>query len=116
MQFLINATHDIRTPLTLILNPLHQVMQLEESKLPQLQDKLQTINHNAVRILTRVNQILDIRKMDKMQMHLHCSETRRGQRVKDVFHVFEYEAQKRSISFHFDYDSDVKAYVEKKEF
>lgn len=116
MQFLINATHDIRTPLTLILNPLHQLMQLEESKMPQLQDKLQTINHNAVRILTLVNQILDIRKMDKMQMHLKCSETSLVQLVNDVFHVFEYEAQKRNISFHCDYDGDIKVYVDKKEF
>ena len=54
MQFLINATHDIRTPLTLILNPLHQLMN-EVSSDDSQSRKLQTIDHNARRILKLVN-------------------------------------------------------------
>lgn len=116
MQFLINATHDIRTPLTLILNPLHQLMQGDMSQQPQYKDKLQTINHNANRVLTLVNQILDIRKMDKAQMHLRCRETSLASMVSDVFRVYDYEAHKRSITFAFEHKGDVKAYVDRTQF
>lgn len=115
MQFLINATHDIRTPLTLIMNPLHQLMQMA-GNLPQVQDKLQTISHSANRILTLVNQILDLRKMDKMQLNLQCTETSLLAMIKDVFRVFDYEAHKRKITFHCDAATDIKAYVDPKEF
>lgn len=116
MQFLINATHDIRTPLTLILNPLHQLMSQEEGKLPQNIDKLQTINHNANRILTLVNQILDIRKMDKLQMRLHCRRTSLVQLIADVCRTFDYNAEKRGIDFRFSHQEDVSVLVDRIQF
>lgn len=116
MQFLINATHDIRTPLTLILNPLHQLMKQSETETPQYMDKLHTISHNANRILTLVNQILDIRKMDKAQMHLHCKETSLEQLITDVCKTFDYNAKKRGIDFRFNRTADVKVYVDRTQF
>lgn len=116
MQFLINATHDIRTPLTLILNPLHQLMQQAEKDSPQYGDKLQTINHNANRILTLVNQILDIRKMDKLQMHLRCRETSMAQLIAEACKTFDYNAKKRNIRFRFDKHGDVKTFVDRIQF
>lgn len=116
MQFLINATHDIRTPLTLILNPLHQLMKQSETANPQDMDKLQTINHNANRILTLVNQILDIRKMDKLQMHLHCRESSMVQTINDACKAFEYNAKKRGITFRFEHKKDVNVYVDRTQF
>lgn len=116
MQFLINATHDIRTPLTLILNPLHQLIQEADGQQPQYKEKLQTINRNANRVLTLVNQILDIRKMDKAKMRLRCRETSLAKMINNVFHVYEYEAGKRRIDFRFDKADDVMAYVDRTQF
>lgn len=116
MQFLINATHDIRTPLTLILNPLHQLMRQSDGTNTDDMDKLQTINHNANRVLTLVNQILDIRKMDKMQMRLHCRETSMVQIISEACKAFEYDAKKRGIAFSFQHEADVNAYVDRTQF
>jgi len=116
MQLLINATHDIRTPLTLILNPLHQLMKSHADSSAEDRDRLETINHNANRILTLVNQILDIRKMDKMQMHLHCQDTSLVEMISNVYRTFEYNARKRGIAFRFYHAADVRAWVDRTQF
>ena len=58
MKFLINATHDIRSPLTIILSALKKIK-------TESNPAVDTIEHNAQRILNLVNQILDVRKIDK---------------------------------------------------
>lgn len=96
MQFLINATHDIRSPLTLIMGPLNKLKNRitdEES-----QHDIQTIDKNAQRLLLLVNQILDERKIDKKQMQLHCQETDMIEFVKGIKSLFAFHAQERNIS------------------
>jgi signal transduction histidine kinase/ligand-binding sensor domain-containing protein/DNA-binding response OmpR family regulator len=92
MKFLINATHDIRSPLTIILSALKK---LESSP------AVDTIEHNSQRILNLVNQILDVRKIDKQQMQLHCQQTDIVAFVKGICRMFEFNAQERNIKFSF---------------
>ena len=99
MKFLINATHDIRSPLTLIMSPLHKLLKRnfdEESRAD-----LKTIEHNAQRIQNLVNQILDIRKIDKQQMKLQCQETDMVQYVGNILKSYEYTAKERGIEFRY---------------
>ena len=53
MQFLINATHDIRSPLTLIMGPLNKL----KTRLTDAESKqdIDTIDRNAQRLLLLVN-------------------------------------------------------------
>lgn len=142
MQFLINATHDIRTPLTLILSPLQKALRLNEelrmksgefttalhgtadekmmtaasSSLSTIHSSLQTIDHNAHRILNLVNQILDIRKIDKQQMRLQCEATALVPYINNIYKVFEAHAQERHISFTFEHAEDVEAWIDRVQF
>ena len=95
MQFLINATHDIRSPLTLIIEPLTQLKKIIGTG--EGSDYIDTISHNAQRLLLLVNQILDERKIDKKQMHLHCSETEIIGYVRRSMKAFKYRAELRGI-------------------
>lgn len=104
MQFLINATHDIRSPLTLILGPLKKLK--EKITDPDCQNDIETIDHNAHRLLTLVNQILDERKIDKNQMHLHCQETDMVSFVKNICHLYDFNADERGIKFTFSSSAD----------
>ena len=97
MKFLINATHDIRSPLTLIMSPLHKLLKRDLD--PEMRVDLKTIEHNTQRVQNLVNQILDIRKIDKQQMHLHCQETDMVQYVGNLLKSYEYMAKERGISF-----------------
>ncbi len=101
MKFLINATHDIRSPLTLIMSPLANLRR-RLSQGATMEDALRdvdTIERNAKRILTLVNQILDVRKIDKQQMHLHCSKTDLIAFARGVFKMYEYNAKEHNITF-----------------
>ena len=115
MKFLINATHDIRSPLTLIMSPLQKLRSraLDSESLAELA----VIDRNAQRILSLVNQILDVRKIDKQQMHLHCRETDMQHFISIIYKVFEYNAHERGINFTFTPPAEpVTAWIDRTQF
>ena len=75
MRILINATHDIRSPLTLIIGPLNKLKQRITDK--ESRADIETIDHNAQRLLLLVNQILDERRIDKFTHGLTAQTLRR---------------------------------------
>ena len=96
MQFLINATHDIRSPLTLIMGPLNKLKgRLTDA---ESQQDIETIDRNAQRLLLLVNQILDERKIDKNQMELHCQPTHLQDFIKGILSLYTFNANERGIS------------------
>lgn len=66
MQLLIDAAQDIHTPITKILSPLHELIRRATD--PDDAEKLQTIDHNARRIQGLINQILNVRNIDKVEI------------------------------------------------
>lgn len=104
MQFLINATHDIRSPLTLIMEPLARLKTIVGDS--EGRAYIDTIGYNAQRLLLLVNQILDERKIDKNQMRLHCSETEMSAYVRRSIKSFRYRAEQRGISLVVDLRTD----------
>jgi len=99
MQFLINATHDIRSPLTLILSPLEKLRARSSDKDDQAE--LDIIHHNAQRILGLVNQILDVRKIDRQQMQLHPLDIDLTALIEAICHMHDFAAQEHRFTFRF---------------
>ena len=62
LRFFTNISHDLRTPLTLILTPLQTILNgvLDDG----LRKKLSTVNKNAEQLLQLINTLLDFRKLD----------------------------------------------------
>ena len=121
MKFLINATHDIRSPLTLIMSPLaslkRRVVGDESANAKEAMRDIDTIEHNANRILNLVNQILDVRKIDKQQLQLHCQQTEMVGFIKGICKMFEYNAQERDITFRFNHDDEaLEAWIDRSQF
>jgi signal transduction histidine kinase/ligand-binding sensor domain-containing protein/DNA-binding response OmpR family regulator len=115
MRFLINATHDIRSPLTLIMGPLNKLKERITDK--ENLDDIQIIDRNAQRLLLLVNQILDERKIDKNQMHLHCSETDLVAFVTGICSLFQFNARQRNIRFTFEHeDEKLMAWIDRIQF
>lgn len=68
-RFFSNVSHEFRTPLTLIINPLEDF--LVDRDLPSYKkDTLEMMHRNAVRLLGLVNQLLDLSKIDAGSMKL----------------------------------------------
>lgn len=96
MQFLINATHDIRSPLTLIVEPLKRLR--EHLHDPEVKPYIDTIDRNAQKLLLLVNSILDQRRIDKNQMHLQCQPTQLPEYISASCAMFRYNARQHNIT------------------
>lgn len=101
LQFFINISHEIRTPMTLIINPLEKL--LADKKDSELHKTYLMIYRNSQRILRLINQLMDIRKLDKGQMFLKFRETDMVGFIDDLMRTFEYMARKKNIHFTFEH-------------
>ncbi|MDR2388987.1 MAG: response regulator [Tannerellaceae bacterium] len=100
LRFFIDISHEIRSPVTLLIGPLEKL--LKESHDAATKRTLERMHRNARRILGLINQLLDIRKIDKGQMILRCSETDMVGFIEELFDVFEDQAVRRNIKFTFE--------------
>lgn len=104
LRFFMNISHEIRTPLTLILTPLLSL--IKEDKDPHRQSIYDLMHKNSERILHLINQMMDLRKIDKGQMAMHMSETDMVGFIKDEYQLFEQQALAKHISFTFRHEDD----------
>ena len=111
LQFFINISHEIRTPMTLIMGPLEKL--LSENKNEKIQASYLLIYRNAQRILRLINQLIDIRRIDRGQMHLKARETDMVGFVQDIMQAFGYLAKKKNIDFRFEHEMpELKVWID----
>jgi len=70
LQFFMNIAHEFRTPMTLVVSPLQKLMKRDNDA--ETKQAYELINRNANRVLAMVNELMDLRKIDKSQMKLQC--------------------------------------------
>lgn len=99
IKFFINVSHELRSPLTLILSPLEKIMKSEHD--PETARNLHAIHRNANRILNLINQLLYIRKLDKGKMELSYSTVDFNAFVSEIAELFQPQAQEKNISLTF---------------
>lgn len=68
IKFFTNISHELRTPISLILSPMEHLLQQTDKKMQQAQ--VEMMQRNARRLLHLVNQLLDFRKMELSELHL----------------------------------------------
>ncbi len=96
LMFFTNVSHDLRTPLTLISEPVAQLA--EADNLTTQQKTLMKIADKNVKILQRlINQILDFRKYENGKLNINLSETDFNKSVRDWMESFYAIAKKRDI-------------------
>lgn len=101
LRFFTNLSHEFRTPLTLILAPLKELMgKAEKFDLSlEAQNKIGIIQKNSIRLMKLVNQLLDFRKVESGNMKLSASKTNFGEFVAEICHPFFELAQINNIKF-----------------
>ncbi len=97
MQFFINISHEIKTPLTLIIDPLEKLLQKRNSE--ENQRLFKTMHLNANRIFRLVCQLLDVRKIDKGQLLFKFQKTNLFDFIKEVAQSYQLAAESKSITF-----------------
>lgn len=102
LQFFTNVSHEVRTPLTLILAPLDRLIALLHDS-PYVSD-LELIKKNADRLLRVINQILDFRKVENKQEKLKVREVDMIPFAGEVKSYFDSMATVQHIVYTFDTD------------
>jgi len=64
LEFFTNISHDFRTPLTLIMGPLQQLLRNDQME-RNAKNQLRQINRNAGRLLGLIDQLMDFRRVDQ---------------------------------------------------
>jgi signal transduction histidine kinase/AraC-like DNA-binding protein len=100
LQFFTNISHEFRTPLTLMLTPLEELLRLPiiANNKGIFQD-LSLVQKNALRLLRLVTQLMDFRKMESGQMKVSVSENNIVDFTRQIFQAFEKTAAHRHIDF-----------------
>lgn len=101
LRFFINIAHELRSPITLIINPLSTLIKRETDETQKR--ALLTMQRNAERIMNLINQLLDIRKIDKGQMRMAFQNTDLVSFISAQIQLFDYQAAKRHIRFTFEH-------------
>jgi signal transduction histidine kinase/ligand-binding sensor domain-containing protein/DNA-binding response OmpR family regulator len=100
MSFYTNISHDIRTPLTLIIGPLEQLLAEGKSVAP-FRKQLDIMLKNARRLLRLINQLLDFRKIEIQKMKLKAQKSDLVRFLRDIVYTFEEYAIEKHIQFQF---------------
>lgn len=95
LQFFTNVSHDLKTPLTLILSPLQLLMKGNHDDLTD--SRLQIINRNATHLLSLIDNLLDFRKLDIGGESLHPVKCDVISSLTEVCNNFNAAARQRNI-------------------
>ncbi len=105
LNFFTNISHEFRTPLTLIISPLNELMEnLDVS--PKIAKKLGIIDRNANRLLNLINQLLDFRKAEYGLLQLNVSNGNIVRFSKEVHLYFNEMAKSKGIKYKFKHNQD----------
>ncbi len=96
--FLLNMSHDIRTPMNAILG-YTQLMRERLPEDPQLQHYQEMIEQSGNLLLSIINNVLDMARIESGKMELDENYNKAGDIVHSVCSVFEEEARKKDLTF-----------------
>lgn len=100
MQFFTNISHEIRTPLTMLLAPLEKLV---NSDLSETQKKyLNYVYRNTKRLERMVNQLLELQKIENVQLKLQARKIELVSFLKEVILLFEETANDQNINISFE--------------
>lgn len=115
LRFFINISHEIRTPLSLIINPLNKLIKSDTEA--SRQEDYTTMYRNSQRILQLINQLMDIRKIEKGLMDLHFKEIEIIPFVNDLYNLFASQAREKHIDFSFHHPEEkLKVWIDAQHF
>jgi signal transduction histidine kinase/ligand-binding sensor domain-containing protein/DNA-binding response OmpR family regulator len=103
-RFFANISHEFRTPLTLILEPVKQISEIVEDD--KIRSDLQIVHKNANRLLGLVNQLLDISKLESGTMKLQTIYQNIVPLLKALALSFTSYAERKRIALRFNSTED----------
>jgi signal transduction histidine kinase/DNA-binding NarL/FixJ family response regulator len=105
-RFFANISHEFRTPLTLIMGPLEQIIEKTPGK-DELEKKANLMLRNSRRLLNLINQLLELSKLDSGEVKIEPAVQNIVPFLKGIAASFEPAAHQRGLDLAFHASEDV---------
>lgn len=113
VQFFTNISHEFRTPLTLILGPLQQLLSNYKGS-NKMYKKLLVVESNANHLLQLINRLMDFRKLEDNQFNLEAAEGNIVKFLKEIYLSFDEFAQDGHYNYTFETsDEEILVYYDR---
>lgn len=112
LAFFTNISHEFRTPLTLIINPIKDMLNLSKNNAHN--SDLNIVYRNARRLLSLVDQLLLFRKTESENDRLKIVKLNFSHLCHEVFLCFTYQAKIKNINYEFNCsDENIEVYADR---
>lgn len=105
LQFFTNISHEFRTPLTLIINPLQDILRSKNLS-PEIHNKLKIVHKSSDRLSRLINELMDFNKLEFNKISLQAKKIEVITFTQGVISYFNEEAATRNITINFESSLD----------
>ena len=98
LRFFTNISHEFRTPLTLIIGPLKNLLHSDQYS-EETKKQFELMHRNTLRLLRMINQLMDFRKLENEKMSLQAGSYDIVKFLKGIHESFEALANEKKIHF-----------------
>lgn len=100
LRFFTNISHEFRTPLTLIIDPIEHLLERFNGD-GEVRRTLHIINRNAQRLLHLINQLMNFRRLEEGKAKARVAKGNLVNFIKDIYLSFQDLAEHQKIQYHF---------------
>jgi signal transduction histidine kinase/ligand-binding sensor domain-containing protein/DNA-binding response OmpR family regulator len=101
-RFFANISHEFRTPITLVLGPLQDLLDGVHGRVTQqARTQIRMMRRNTERLLHLVTQLLDLTRLDARQLEVHLEEVDLNGHLEALVHSFVPMAERKRITLEF---------------
>ncbi|HET8732707.1 MAG TPA: ATP-binding protein, partial [Anaeromyxobacteraceae bacterium] len=102
-RFFANMTHELRTPLAMVLTPLELMMEGEMGAFSEAQrSSLSTMHRSALKLLKLINDLLDLSRLEESRLRLHPKESDLAAQLRSLVEQSQVLAHRKQITLTFD--------------
>jgi signal transduction histidine kinase/ligand-binding sensor domain-containing protein/DNA-binding response OmpR family regulator len=105
LEFFTNISHEFRTPLSLILGPLNQIIEDYRGS-NKLYKKLLVVENSANHLLQLINRLMDFRKLENNLYKLETAEGNIVKFLREIYLSFSEFAKDGNYEYHFIAEND----------
>ncbi len=109
-RFLANMSHELRTPLNALLG-YSQILKQEKEMSEKQKDGLDIIHRSGEHLLTLINDILDLSKIEAGKMELVVGDFNFADMLLNITQLFQFRAAEKGISFEWNELSTLPEFV-----
>ncbi|NJM46543.1 MAG: hypothetical protein HC860_10460 [Alkalinema sp. RU_4_3] len=109
--FLANMSHELRTPLTAILG-FSELLGSDRQLSPEQQEAIAIINRSGSHLLTLINNVLDLSKIEAGKLVLQPVSCDLPRLLQDVYELFQQSTTAKQLAFRLTIDPQIPEYVE----